>query len=195
MGHAYDGLFEGSGNAFLRTPMRTGNAHPLRVLDCGIGTGALSAAFARRHPDGLALDAVDLSPRMLTLAGKTLRKAGLDATLREADIRNLPYDDDIFDLVMAGHVLEHLADPAPALREMERVLRPGGAMLLCITRRSALGLYVHLKWRTHRVTHSEAEGWLNDLGLTSVRSVRLGGSVFARHLSIAVMGRKPRKAV
>lgn len=90
-----------------------GNAQR-RVLDCGVGTGALSCALARVSPDRFTLDAIDISPRMLERAGNRLRSCDLKATLRQGDVRKLPYGDGVFDLVMTAHVLEHLADPSVA---------------------------------------------------------------------------------
>ena len=150
----------------------------LRVLDCGIGTGALSCALARVLPAPFSLDAIDISPGMLERAGGRLGAAGLDASLRQGDVRALPYAAGAFDLVMTGHVLEHLADPGPALSEMVRVLKPLGAL-------------VQLKWRTHRVTHTQAESWLSEGGLQKVRCRSYGSRPISRQLSVACVGTKP----
>ncbi len=163
----------------------------LRVLDCGVGTGALSCALARVLPAPFKLDAIDISPRMLELARGSLRDAGLKASLRRGDVRKLPYGDGIFDLVMTSHVLEHLVDPSAALDEMVRVLKPGGLLVACLTRRSPLGLVLHLKWRTHRVTPTQAEAWLRGRGLEGVRCVLFNDSPCCRQLSLACVARKP----
>ena len=96
------------------------------VLDAGVGTGAMSIALARAVAAPFVLHALDRSPRMLHRAETTLRAAGLEPVLRHGDVQSLPYGDGVFDFVIAAHILEHFADPAPALREMVRVLRPGG---------------------------------------------------------------------
>ena len=162
-----------------------------RVLDCGVGTGAISCAFARVSPAPFALDAIDISPRMLERAGSRLGDYGVDATLRQGDVRTLPYDDGAFDLVMSAHVLEHLPDPSVALDEMVRVLKPGGLLVVCLTRRSPLGMYVHLKWRTHRVTPDQAETWLLGSGLENARCLPFDDRAVCRQLSLACVGRKP----
>ena len=80
----------------------------LCVLDCGVGTGALSCALARVLPAPFKLDAIDISPRMLERASSSLRDTDLEVSLRHGDVRKLPYDTGVFDIVMSGHVLEHL---------------------------------------------------------------------------------------
>lgn len=164
-----------------------------RVLDCGVGTGALSCALAHVSPDAFRLDAIDISPRMLEQAQGRLRDCNLQGTLCRGDIRELPYGDSVFDLVMSGHVLEHMADPNVALGEMIRVLKPGGILILCITRRSLSGLYVHLKWRTHRTTPAQTERWLRDRGLEDVGCRPFGDRSLCRRLSVAYVGTKPCK--
>ena len=128
---------------------------------------------------------------MLERAGTRLRDCGLGATLRRGDVRALPYDDGVFDLVMSAHVLEHLAHPSLALTEMVRVLKPGGLLIACLTRRSALGMVVQLKWRTHRVTPAEAEGWMHESGLENARILSFDERRVCRQLSVACVGRKP----
>lgn len=186
----------GAYEAMLRTVLLETAPGPtgagLRVLDCGVGTGALSCALARLLPAPFELDAIDISPRMLERAGERLGDAGVDAVLRQGDVHDLPYGTGLFDLAMAGHVLEHLADPRVALREMVRVLKPGGLLIACLTRRSPLGAYVQLKWRTHRVDPDEAESWLRVSGLEDVRCRPFDRQSFCRRFSMACIGRKPQ---
>ena len=171
-------------------PLDVAGARP-RVLDCGVGTGALSCALAHVLPAPFKLDAIDISPRMLERASSSLRNTDLEVSLRHGDVRKLPYGNGVFDLVMTAHVLEHLVDPSVALREMVRVLKPGGLLIACLTRRSSLGMYVHLKWRTHRVTPAQAESWLLESGLENARCQSFDHHAFSRHLSVVCFGRKP----
>ena len=164
-----------------------------RVLDCGVGTGALSSALARvLSTTPFKLDAIDISRGMLNQARGSFRDTGLEVTLRQGDVRALPYGSGVFDLVMTSHVLEHLGDPAAALNEMVRVLKPGGLLITCLTRRSPLGMIVHLKWRTHQVTPAQAESWLIASGLENTRCLSFDNRAFCRQLSVACVGRKPR---
>jgi ubiquinone/menaquinone biosynthesis C-methylase UbiE len=97
-----------------------------RVLDVGCGTGQLWVSSAGHLPEGLELTLCDTSEGMLTEAGRSLRRAGLEATLQRADAARLPFDDGAFDVVVANHMLYHVDDVGTALRELHRVLRPGG---------------------------------------------------------------------
>ena len=165
-----------------------------RVLDCGVGTGALSSALARVLPTPFKLDAIDISPRMLERASSSLSHTDLELTLRHGDVRKLPYGNGVFDLAMTAHVLEHLVDPSVALNEMVRVLKPGGLLIACLTRRSALGMFVHLKWRTHWVTSAQAESWLLESGLENAQCLSFDDGALCKRLSLACVGRKPRLA-
>lgn len=165
-----------------------------RVLDCGVGTGALSGALARVLPTPFKLDAIDISPRMLERASRSLRDTDLEVTLRQGDVRELPYRDGVFDLAMIAHVLEHVVDPSVALNEMVRVLKPGGLLIACLTSRSAVGMIVHLKWRTHRVTPAQAERWLLESGLDNAHCLSLDDGALRKRLSLVCVGRKPRLA-
>jgi SAM-dependent methyltransferase len=105
-----------------------------RVLDVGCGTGALAVAAAERWP-GLAIDAVDASDGMLDLARRDLDGRPGSARQRVSFTRafadSLPFDDGTFDVVVAAFVLQLVPSAPRALREMRRVLRPGGR-LACV---------------------------------------------------------------
>ncbi|WP_370524047.1 methyltransferase domain-containing protein [Cellulomonas sp. APG4] len=106
--------------AYLLPELRPG----MRLLDVGCGPGTLTVDLARRVTPGEVIG-VDRSAAVLDLA--RAEAAGLDGvTFEVADVMSLPYEDASFDVVHAHQVLQHLADPVGALREMRRVTRPGG---------------------------------------------------------------------
>jgi SAM-dependent methyltransferase len=98
------------------------------ILDIGCGTGDLVVALSRRLRDARIIG-LDLSPSMLLYAG---RHATTDGRLRFSvgDAASLPFDDGAVDLVISTLSLHHWAEPADALAEIARVLRPGGVALI-----------------------------------------------------------------
>lgn len=167
------------------------------VLDAGIGTGALSLALdaqyrAQQHKDRLMFSGVDRSPAMLDAALTELDAANVDIVLRRADINHLPFEDNTFDLVMAGHVVEHLSCPETALQELIRVLRPGAPLLLLTTRQSLLGAVVHLRWRVHRFGKQDLFALLQAAGLEDIRCAPLPGALWNRSLSLVCTARKAK---
>ncbi len=97
------------------------------VADIGTGTGFVAAALARQAAHVYGFDA---SPEMLETAGRNLAALG-NVTLRQAEGDAIPLPDESLDGVFANMYLHHALDPQAAIREMARLLRPGG--VLCIT--------------------------------------------------------------
>lgn len=95
-----------------------------RVLDVGCGTGVLTRVLARRSDVG-DIVGVDPAPSLLAKA-RELASALPNVAFQEADGRNLPFADAIFDVVVFDSTLSHVPEPERALAEAYRVLRPAG---------------------------------------------------------------------
>lgn len=162
---AYRRIFE---RFFTQYPVPNGR-RPLRVLDCGVGTGAFALALADAWGGPLEVTAVDVSQGMVEAAQDRFRRRGLAARVLRASVCALPFADAAFDLVVGAHVLEHLPDPVTALAGMRRVLKPGGWLVICVTRRSLLGAYIHARWRTHRLTPAHAVALCRAAGFRTAR--------------------------
>lgn len=99
-----------------------------RLLDAGCGAGHTALAFAPRVAEVVA---VDLTEPMLAQARRLAAGRGLtNVTFQQGDIEDLPFPDASFDIVTSRYSAHHYPHPAAALREVARVLRPGGACLL-----------------------------------------------------------------
>jgi ubiquinone/menaquinone biosynthesis C-methylase UbiE len=94
------------------------------VLDIGSGTGANFPYFAQRGD--LRLHAIEPDPHMAKRARQKAAVLDLDLDLRTAEAEALPFDDETFDVVVAGIVFCTISDPETALTEVARVLKPGG---------------------------------------------------------------------
>jgi ubiquinone/menaquinone biosynthesis C-methylase UbiE len=104
---------------------------PDAVLDVGTGPGALAVAIARRRPTCTVIG-VDLAPEMLATAEARARDARVMERVRfeVADAAALPLDDASVDVAVSTLSLHHWRDVPPILRELHRVVRPGGRVLI-----------------------------------------------------------------
>jgi len=107
---------------FLLPHLRAG----MSVLDCGCGTGSLTLDLAESVAPGRVIG-LDVDESQLAVARASADNRRLDGVeFSRGSVYELPFADATFDVVLANAVLIHLADPVQALREMRRVLRPGG---------------------------------------------------------------------
>jgi ubiquinone/menaquinone biosynthesis C-methylase UbiE len=92
---------------------------PEAIADLGCGSGVFTSLLAKA---GFTATGVDLSPRMIELA----RKLHPGSTFLEGDVESLPFEDETFDDVLLSGILHHLPDPTACIREVRRILKPGG---------------------------------------------------------------------
>ena len=98
------------------------------VLDVACGPGLLACAFARvaKHATG-----IDMTPAMLEQARKTQQEQGLkNLSWQQGDVYSLPFPPDHFSIVSSRFVFHHLQDPLAALKEMKRVCKSGGKIVV-----------------------------------------------------------------
>lgn len=98
------------------------------VLDIGCGTGVFTREALRLVGAGGSVTGADMSESMLTVAREICPAAGFE----QCNVMNLPFDDAMFDATVASFVLMFVPDPETALKEMERILRPGGRMAVSV---------------------------------------------------------------
>jgi ubiquinone/menaquinone biosynthesis C-methylase UbiE len=101
------------------------------VLEVGAGTGFFLINLALGGSLGEAeLHATDISEGMLDVCARNGVEHGLTIHTRQGDAEALPYDDDSFDLIVGHAFIHHLPVPGAAIREMYRVLKPGGTLVI-----------------------------------------------------------------
>ncbi len=100
-----------------------------RVLEVGIGTGRNMRHYDKSKVGTIV--GVDPAVAMHRLAAKRSARAGLDVRLAAASAERIPLEDALFDTVVMTYTLCSIPDPVAALKEMRRVLKPGGRLLFC----------------------------------------------------------------
>jgi ubiquinone/menaquinone biosynthesis C-methylase UbiE len=96
------------------------------ALEAGVGTGKNLIYY----PQDVRITAIDLSPRMLTRAHKRAHKLNRQVDLQEMDVQHMDFTDHSFDTVFATFVFCSVTDPVMGLRELKRVCKPEGRLLL-----------------------------------------------------------------
>jgi ubiquinone/menaquinone biosynthesis C-methylase UbiE len=134
------------------------------ILEIGVGMGADHLEWAKAGPRRLF--GLDLTPRALSHTATRFKTYGLKSLLLRGDAENLPFADASLDLVYSWGVLQHTPDTPTAIREVHRVLRPGGtARVMIYHRASVVGYLLWLRY-----------------GLLSGRPGRTLDDVYANHL-------------
>lgn len=152
------------------------------ILDVGSGAGQILGHLLKAVPDDTRIVACDLSHNMLRRARQRVKSRR--PFFVAADMTRLPFADESFDCVTCGWVIEHLADPTPGLKELGRVLKPGGSLLLLATEDTYSGAIVSRTWKCRTYNRDELKGactaaglpWHEQLWFTRVHKFfRMGG--------------------
>ena len=165
----------------------------LRVVDVGTGTGILAAELRRLGPRVIA---VDHSARMLEAARSKLEAQGIQGVeLRRGEASDLPLADAEADAALAHMVLHYLPSPGEAIREMARVVKPGGSVV-------AVDFVTHEhEWMRHELGVAwlgfgadEVRGWFAEAGLGGLSYEEFEGARSGRDLpaTFIASARKPR---
>ncbi len=98
----------------------------MALLDVGCGPGTITLDLAEAVGPGIVIGVEDVEEPLTAARNAATRRGDQRTRFELGDAMALPFEDDSFDVVHAHQVLQHLADPVGALREMVRVCRPGG---------------------------------------------------------------------
>jgi len=102
----------------------------INMLDCGCGPGSITLGLAEKIQPG-QLTAIDIEKSQLAIASNTTKQNNIDNVhFQQADIYNLPFSDNSFDLIFSHAVLDHLINPELALQELKRVVKINGIIAI-----------------------------------------------------------------
>jgi ubiquinone/menaquinone biosynthesis C-methylase UbiE len=134
-----------------------------RILDAGCGNGRYLRFLLRQADPDAILSGCDLSEGMLKRAQGRLKTDR--PLLLAADLKQLPYRDGTFDAAVCGWVLEHLQDPRVGLRELARVLRPGGKLLVMTVESTITGAICSRLYHCRTTRRDELKKYAEECGL------------------------------
>ena len=103
---------------------------PLNVLDVACGTGDFTIAIAQKLTPGSEVIGIDISEGMIAVGREKISDAGVNAVMSIADCEALPYSDGTFDRISVGFGVRNFEHLELGLREMHRVLTPGGKLVI-----------------------------------------------------------------
>lgn len=103
----------------------------LYLMDIATGTGDLAIELMQKHPDARVIG-LDLAPQMLEIGKQKAEKKKLSEaiTFVEGDAENLPFEDNTFDAITVAFGVRNFERPEKGLKEMNRVLKPGGQLII-----------------------------------------------------------------
>lgn len=161
---------------------------PVSAIDLGAGDGAFSEPLVDLLGPRVSLTLLDRSPAMLRAA--EVRLGPGCARIVVGEMANLPLPEGSQDIVIAAHLLEHLPDPDGALVRMRGLLKPGGLLILAVSRPHWCSHLVWLGWRHRRFREAEMRGALVRAGTEGIQCWQPPAGP-PRRLSLAYAARRP----
>jgi ubiquinone/menaquinone biosynthesis C-methylase UbiE len=173
---------------FIHSVAQFTRYHGKKVLEIGVGAGTDHLQWARAGAD---LYGVDLTEAGITTTRLHLEAYGLSSRLQQVDAEILPFEDGTFELVYSWGVIHHSEKPEQIVKEIHRVLRPGGEFVGMFYQRPSLvslrvwakhGLFAGKPWRSFREVlyqHVESIG-------TKAYTTRELGRMFGDFQSVAI---------
>lgn len=160
----YDKTFGAVTSAGRRRTVEFINSHGGSVLEVGVGTGLSLPDYG----PGVAVTGIDFSEDMLAKARRRVAEKGLNnvIALRQMDARQLDFPDNSFDTVAAMHVLSVVPEPERVMAEIERVLRPGGKVVISNHFKSTQGVLASIEKFSAPFAH--VLGWHSDFAIERV---------------------------
>jgi ubiquinone/menaquinone biosynthesis C-methylase UbiE len=128
---AYDAMdFEAVNTAFAADAVEL-DSNAVKILDAGTGTARIPILMCKIRPQYL-FTAVDLAQSMLIIGQRNVEVAGLMQRIRleRVDTKRMPYPDLEFDTIVSNSLVHHLPEPLSFFQEVNRLVKPGGAILI-----------------------------------------------------------------
>lgn len=129
--YEYDSMDFTEVNRDFATLASTLGSKTAKVLDIGTGTARIPIILADLRPQWQII-AIDFARSMLQLGQQNIDKADKSShiSLAFVDAKKMPYDNDTFDVVMSNSLVHHIPNPLELFREIDRVVKPQGAIIL-----------------------------------------------------------------
>lgn len=144
-----------------RRLVRAAGAMPdMSVLDCATGTGDLAFEFRRAVGTDGQVSGLDFSPQMIALAKRKSQESKCAVDFMIGDVLSLPFPDNSFDIASIAFGIRNVDDPAMGVREMARVVRPGGRVAVLEFGQPDSAVFARLyRWYSNRVIPTIG-GWI-----------------------------------
>ncbi|MBN1886758.1 MAG: class I SAM-dependent methyltransferase [Thermoflexales bacterium] len=117
-----------------------------KVLDYGCGNGYVLSQYAK---NGAKVYGVDIAQRAIELSAARFRTMNLEGAFVQNDGLTIPFETGLFDIACSMGVLHHVPDPVPVIKELRRVLKPGGEIIVMMYHRNSVRYHLVYRWRKY----------------------------------------------